>query len=749
MLARHPVDNTMMSAVPSCASTEASVLVVDDDDAMVGLMRRLVERMGHCCEIAVSGERAIDLLASTPFDLIVTDINMGAMSGLEVLNEAKRANADVAVVIVSGVNDAQVADMALAKGAFGYVVKPFDVTEFQIAVSNALRRRELEQQVRSHLHDLEVKVERRTDELRHASEDLRVREQRFRSLAHASPLGILYADAHGRVEYCNAGAEAVLGRTLVQLGARCWIESLAASDREQVETAVRSVLADGGDVTVEFQLDAPDGATRWVRSPIAAVVDDEARPTGVVVVLEDISDRVRLEAELRRRATRDPLTGLVNRAEFRSRLECRLEQLGDDEVLAVLLIDLDQFKLVNDSFGHEVGDQLIVSVAERLVATLPENALVARLGGDEFVVAIVRHDGGHVDVAERLRVALRERISLSNVELSLSASVGLVTTSDATASVSDLLRAADIAMHDAKASRDAVRVFDGSMSAGVARRLVLTTELRRAVDEERVSVHFQPIIDLRSREIVGFEALARWAHPELGAISPAEFIPLAESTGLVQAIDRQVFQCAIAQLARWRAEGRVSREVFMSVNLSPSQLTNAALPELVAATLGSAGIEGSALCIEVTESTLIADLARATPILDELRRLGVRIAVDDFGTGHSALSYLGQLPLDVLKIDRSFVAELGNGTPDVIDILIELAHRLDLRVVAEGVEQMGQLARLTDLGCDMAQGFLIARPGSPDTVVSALPAPTRMAAGPNDARLLTPPPIPALEEVTA
>lgn len=707
------------SATASRATT-ASVLVVDDDTAMVGLLRRLVERMGHRCEVADSGEHALGLLSSR-FDLIITDVNMGRVSGLELLNEAKRTDPDVAVVVVSGMNDAKVADTAMAKGAFGYVVKPFDVTQFQIAVSNALRRRDLERQVSRHLLDLEVEVKRRTEQLVRANEDIQVRERRFRSLAHASPLGILYADVNGSVEYCNSNAEAVLGAPWKALTARNWISELATPDRSTIEDAVSGVLAGHGDVTVEFELRDTDGSTRWIRSPIAPVIDDSGESTGVVVVLEDVSDRVRLEAELRRRASHDPLTGLANRVEFRSELERRLEQLDRDEVLGVMLIDLDQFKLVNDSFGHDVGDQLIMAVADRIVASLPDGALVARLGGDEFVAALVTDcERSQIDLTEGLRTALRDQVSLASVEVALSASIGLAVTTNPKTGVSDLLRAADLAMHEAKTTRDAVTVFDASMSTGVARRLMLTTELRRAVDKESVNVHYQPVIELGSGRVVGFEALARWTHSDLGPISPAEFIPLAESSGLVQAIDRHVLRQAVKQLAEWRAMGQVAPDVFMSVNLSASQLTNATLPTTVAALLDDAGVEGSALCIEVTESTLIADITRATTVLDDLRRAGVRVAVDDFGTGHSALGYLGHLPLDILKVDRSFVTALGSHDVAVVDLIIELAHRFGLDVIAEGIEDPDQLTTLAALGCDMAQGFLIARPGPPEVAVSTL-----------------------------
>jgi len=254
----------------------------------------------------------------------------------------------------------------------------------------------------------------------------------------------------------------------------------------------------------------------------------------------------------------------------------------------------------------------------------------------------------------------------------------------------------------------------------VARRLALTSELRRTIENGLLGVHYQPVVDLASRRLVGFEALARWTHHEWGEVGPDEFVPIAESIGLVHRIDAQILSMAVNQLAQWRATSRVHPDVFMSVNLSASQLSNSALPEVVRRTLERAGVPGASLCIEVTESSLISDVERAVPIMRQLRQMGIRIAVDDFGIGHSALSYLGQLPLDTLKIDRSFISAIGTGRVDVADAIVDLAHRFGLEVIAEGVEEPHQLARLRSLGCDMVQGFLTGRPTDADHAPSSV-----------------------------
>ncbi len=469
------------------------------------------------------------------------------------------------------------------------------------------------------------------------------------------------------------------------------------------------------DVLCEYELRRPDGSTIWVQSRVASVLNDHHLSSGLVVLFEDISDRKRLEYQLRHQASHDHLTGLPNRREFRSQLTERLLTLGNDEVLGVLLVDLDQFKLVNDTYGHEAGDQLIISVGERLVECVPQEALVARLGGDEFVVALCDVDRDHVvAAAQSIREALGRPVRILGVELSLSASVGIGTTSDPQTPVSGLLRNADIAMHQAKNKRDVVEVFDISMAKDVARRLALTSELRRAVNGKLLTAHYQPVVDTVTQRLVGLEALARWTHHEWGPVGPDEFIPIAESTGLVHEIDRQVLHLAVNQLAQWRTEGRIKPDVFMSVNLSASQLSNSVLPDLVSRLLQEANVDGSLLCVEVTESSLISDLDRAVPVMRRLRELGIRIAIDDFGTGHSALSYLGQLPLDMLKIDRSFIGSIESGAVDMAETIVDLAHRFELRVIAEGVEEPRQLSRLKLLGCDMVQGYLTGRPAEAD-----------------------------------
>lgn len=705
----------VMHSDSSSSHAQARVLAVDDEPMIRDLVRKVVTKMGHVCETADSTEAALDVLGSDQFDLVVADINMSGRSGLDLLDSARMLDPDLAVVMVSGVDDPATAEMALASGAYGYVVKPFGVTELQIGVSNALRRRELERRLKLSLHDLETQVESRTAELRAVADELRHSEQRFRSLAQASPLGILYIDSAGSLEYANAHVEEILGRPADALAGVGWLTGLESLQPELLPSSLQEARAGVPDVACEYEIRRPDQTLVWISSRIAPIVGDDGRSDGTVILFEDIGDRKRLESQLRHQAGHDHLTGLPNRREFRDRLSEELVSLSPNTALGVVLVDLDEFKLVNDTYGHEAGDQLIRIVAERLQQCVPAGAVVARLGGDEFVVLLTDDDRNGIEVvAESIRQALRTMVTIVGVKLRLSASIGVAVTTDSQATSSGLLRGADIAMHQAKIRRDAVEIFDSSMAREVARRLSLTSELRQAVDDRLITVHYQPVVDTKNRQLVGFEALARWTHHDWGRIVPDEFIPIAESSGLLHEIDRQVLDQALHQLGLWRRSSRIASDVFMSVNLSASQLSNSALPEIVRSALERAGIEGSALCLEITEGALVADRKRTIPTLEKLRLMGVRIAIDDFGTGHSALSYLGRIPVDVLKIDQTFIATLGTTEINIVQTIIELAHRFDLHVIAEGVEEPHQLDALEELDCDMVQGFLTGRPTPPD-----------------------------------
>ena len=445
----------------------------------------------------------------------------------------------------------------------------------------------------------------------------------------------------------------------------------------------------------------------------------------------------RLFATVRTQALQDPLTGLANRTLMLDRLEQALHRAnGSRSTVAVLFLDLDRFKVINDSMGHDAGDQLLIAVAERIENTLRPEDTAARCGGDEFIILCEDIGGASeaVAIAERVLAALAAPVHLLDQQLVVTASVGIALASSPSDDPAALLRDADAAMYEAKGKGPARwSLFDRNMRERAVARLELETDLRHAIEHKELDVHYQPNVRLSDDGVVGVEALVRWQHPQRGNLPPSEFIGLAEETGLIIPLGAWVIETACHQLADWVSRGCVGAgDLYVSVNLSPLQLSHSGLVNHVAGVLMMTGLSPRSLCLEVTETALLDDLHGARQVLERLRRLGVRIALDDFGTGYSSLSYLQMLPVDVLKLDRSFIARLSPDPRDraVVAGMVDLAHALDLTVIAEGVETEQQLADLRELDCDLVQGFHYFEPQCAADLDEVLmfPQPMRLAA---------------------
>jgi diguanylate cyclase (GGDEF)-like protein/PAS domain S-box-containing protein len=487
-----------------------------------------------------------------------------------------------------------------------------------------------------------------------------------------------------------------------------------------------------------------DGHEVWVQIGVKTSRDEHGRVEYFISQTNDVTMRKRFEDELAHRALHDPLTGMPNRALFLDRLSHALLRLARHPgQIAVLFIDLDRFKLVNDGMGHSVGDKVLVDAAARLREAVRTEDTVARFGGDEFTILCEDADEAEVSrVAQRVLAAFTQPFEHEGREFHLGVSVGIRINDHAFASRDALLRDADVALYAAKAhGRGRFEVFDAQ-----ARRLgvdLLASEqaLRLALRHGELRLHYQPEVDLTTGRIIAVEALVRWEHPERGLVAPGEFIPVAEESGLIIAVGEWVLREACAQLAAWREAGAVDEDFRVAVNVSGRQLSHAGLPETVVAALSAARLEPGALCLEVTESAIIEDTAVALANLDALKRQGVFIALDDFGVGFSSLSHIRELPpVDLIKIDRSFIAGLGRNKSDgaVVTAVLSLAANLGLISVAEGVECEEQLEALRRLGCDVGQGFHLGRPEPPEKIAAMLvagtpPARATLTAGPTRA----------------
>ncbi|HEX2024371.1 MAG TPA: EAL domain-containing protein [Acidimicrobiales bacterium] len=493
-------------------------------------------------------------------------------------------------------------------------------------------------------------------------------------------------------------------------------------DRARVLDAWRAAPETSAPTSLEYRIVLPPDETRWIQGRVRPVVDDTGAVVRLIGTLQDITERKRAEEEIAFQATHDALTRLPNRVLFMDRLSHALaRRRRNPSGLAVLFLDLDRFKWLNDSLGHAAGDEVLVSVATRLRQALRPGDTLARFGGDEFVVLCedVTSEAAALALAQRLRTALEAPIEVGGEETTLTLSVGIAYASPTSAAetAEELVRDADAAMYRAKErGRDRHELFDITTRLIALARHETVNALRRGTERGEMVVHYQPQVDITSERVVGVEALVRWNHPERGLLTPGEFISLAEETGIIVPLGAKVLSAACQQAVTWEQRGDLPEKLCLSVNLAARQLLSNDLCDVIQDVLRTSGLDASKLCLEITESVLLDDTEASARALSDLKGLGVRIAVDDFGTGFSALSYLKRFPVDVLKIDRSFVMGLGRSREDraIVASVVDLAHAFGLTTVAEGVEMPEQLGELRALGCELAQGYLWSPAMPPD-----------------------------------
>jgi diguanylate cyclase (GGDEF)-like protein/PAS domain S-box-containing protein len=548
-------------------------------------------------------------------------------------------------------------------------------------------------------------------------------EARFASLVQNSSDLITVVGADSVITYQSPSCEAILGYTQDDLLGTRYDRLVVAEDGGRLLRLLADSEAVGADEAIECALRHHSGEPRQFEIHHTNLLEDE-QVRGIVLNGRDISERKAFEARLAHQAFHDPLTNLANRALLVERARhaiarARREQGG----LAVLFLDLDDFKTINDGLGHDGGDAVLCAVAERISGSLRSSDTAARFGGDEFVVLLEDLDSDYtaVEVAERILDDLRPGMSIAGKEISVQASVGIsLLSASKTADAEELLRDADAAMYVAKSEqKGGYRLFEAEMHAGVLARIELRSNLQTALGGDQFELHYQPIVRLADGKTIAFEALLRWHHPERGLVAPLDFIPAAEETGQIVPIGRWVIGEACRRAAALQEPVGDGETLYMCVNLSVRQLQHVDVVSHVSDALSESGLAAGALMLEITESMLIEDPESAIATLMELRALGVRIAMDDFGTGYSSLSYLSRFPLDLIKMDRSFLAP--DGTQDALaGAIVVLGASLGLQVVAEGIERVEQMEQLRDLGCGYGQGFYFARPMESSQLVDYL-----------------------------
>ncbi len=559
---------------------------------------------------------------------------------------------------------------------------------------------------------------------------LREAEERFRVAFENAPIGMVLATGDARLLKVNEAFSKMLGLPTSVFEGRSLLDVVTRAERQETRTELEQLASIGGELRLRLRYRHGNGGVVLGETSVSTILQPDGRRY-LIGQVEDITREHAIAERLAYSASHDELTTLLNRSSFMERLSSALIRRAPEEVVGVVFLDVDRFKNVNDSLGHAIGDRVIRSIASRLRAAAGSSVTLARFGGDEFVAFTAWRgsengiEDGASELARRLAQSLEDPLELESGPTYLTGSFGVAIADRTWVTAETLVRDADAAMYQAKTKgKNRIERFDPTTRESLVQHHQVANELHRAVERGEFTVVYQPIVGLRRKHLAGFEALVRWVHPQRGSIPPGQFIEVAEETGLIVPIGEHVLRDGLGSLARWsEVAGGPQRALRLSVNVSTRQLNEASFPETVADAIADTGVRPEQVWLEITESALVADIDQAVETLERLRQLGVRISIDDFGTGYSSLTYLQRLPVQGLKIDKSFVDDLGvsHGDDAIIQAVTQLAHSMGLSVTAEGVETVDQLVRLRDVGCDYAQGLLVGGPQARDEVDAALP----------------------------
>jgi diguanylate cyclase (GGDEF)-like protein/PAS domain S-box-containing protein len=554
--------------------------------------------------------------------------------------------------------------------------------------------------------------------IEHDNIALRDSEERFRTLTASSPVGVFQTDEEGQYTYVNARWREITNIYDIHLTQESWIKTLHPEERFQVLSHWRESLEQKEEFRMEYRMLRDDGEDINVICQAKPLYESNGEISGYLGSLSDISELKSVQLQLEQLALYDPLTRLANRHLFRNRLEKAIKHSErEGGKLALLFLDIDHFKKINDTMGHDQGDELLKAIAHRLRFCTRPGDTVARMGGDEFTILVpeIHHQHEADAIARKVLDVLKVPIRLTGLEIIITTSIGITIGLNDADDANALMKNADLAMYRAKArGRDNYQFFSDEMNVELTRQLAMEAELRLALQQEEFELYYQPQIDLNTNRLIGYEALLRWKHAEKGFIPPSDFIPVAEDSGLILPIGEWVLRNACEHIKQFSDNGLLPKDGHVAVNISPRQFHDPNLVTVISDLIASTGIKSQQLEIEITESLLMENVDSTIATLQQLKKLGIILAIDDFGTGYSSLNYLKRLPIHVLKVDRSFVMDIPDDKDDmeITSAVIAMAHKLGLRVVAEGVEQNEQALFLKDNQCDFAQGYFYGRPMS-------------------------------------
>lgn len=698
---------------------EQKILIVDDDPVVLKSLKDLLAIRGFNPDAAIGGQEAICQLDQNNYDLILLDLHMPYVNGHDVMAHIRTNKIKTSVIIVSGETSFEAAKNACSQGAYDFLRKPYATDELIITINNALKEKRLQKQNTF------------------MQKQLTESERLHRYIVNTSPDIIYILDHDGHFTFINERIETLLGFSKEEIVGKHYSFLVHHDDMEQAKYVFNERrIGTRAAKNIELRLKCKDdGNTRHFNNrslPIElsamGMYQGESESgnsyMGTYGVARDVTERKIAEDTISFQAYHDLLTKLPNRALLNDRLSLAISQAKrDDDILAVMFLDLDRFKNINDSLGHMIGDELLQQVSVRLKDCIREGDTLARFGGDEFTLMLPKLHNGRDDaskLAEKITNTLKQPFIVDGHELYVSASIGIALYPQDGNNIDNLIKHADVAMYHVKGQgKNGYQFYSNEMNVPYIEKLSLDTGIHRALDNNEFNLVYQPQINLRTGEIVGVEALLRWEHPEHGIISPAEFIPFAEESGLIVDIGLWVLKTACAELSRWRVAGLP--EIRMAINVSARQLMEQHIVDDVLKVLKDYDIPGHCIELEITENAIMNDMDSVICKLKELSSHKIAIAIDDFGTGYSSLSYLHKLPIHTLKIDRTFLKEsrINKGDNTIINTIVAMAKGLGLNVIAEGVESQAQLEYLREIECSEAQGYLFGKP-LPPSVISQL-----------------------------